>query len=395
MMLSCWVLLAALLAHAEAKGSGGGGGRAGGRASYGGGGTISRGYTRTYFFVYAGTRHRCSSCSRTTEKDSMSREMQSVVVLAEFDVTFEPTTDLGTDDEPSAAWVAAEQYVEARVAGMVARKVPTVTLDDVAVRDSWRAPATCTGTATDGAACDLDPATDGSADCPVGCSYDNSTVMYEVTIFSGEARPGDVLANGVPSPAATGTQVFNALRICGDCGELGASAATANGGSTCADDDMAVVADTRLADCCNASVLGHVAAFGAELTSYGPASGAHISDCGNRTMEVMTLQSAVESFGQDDSGGGWVVFAVLFGLVVICCACKKIDDSNRKATSSKGRDWQVQRPQRAQQTPVVMGEFVGQSPPAVAQAVAKGQAMMGVREQPASITNNPVPRQGP
>ena len=86
-LLSWWLLLAAVLAHVAAKGSGGGGGgRASGRASYGGGGTISRGYTRTYFFMYAGTRHRCSSCSRTTEEDSMKREMLTVVVLAEFDV---------------------------------------------------------------------------------------------------------------------------------------------------------------------------------------------------------------------------------------------------------------------------------------------------------------------
>jgi hypothetical protein len=349
----------------------------------------------------------------------MSPEMQSVVVLAEFDVTFEPGTDLGTDDEPSAARVAAEEYIEARVAGMVARKVPTVTLDDVTIRDSWRAPATCTGTASDGATCDLDPSTDGSADCPAGCSHDNSTVMYEVTIFSGEASPGDVSADGVVSATATGTQVFNALRICGDCGTLGASAATVNGGSTCTIEDKAVVADTRLADCCNTSVLGHVAEFGAELTTYGPAKGARISDCGNRTMEVMTLQSAVESFGQDDSNAGWVIVAVLFGLVVTCYTCRKIDDVKREsdsrarrdkvtasivhdvgrngfgARSAQGRAWQVQRPQHAQQAPVVMGEFVEQSPPTVAQAMAKGQAMMGVPQQPVSTTDNPVPRQGP
>ena len=157
----------------------------------------------------------------------MSREMQAVVVLAEFDVTFEPGTDLGTNDKPSAARVAAEQYVEARVAGIVARKVPTVTLDDVTVRDSWIAPATCTGTASnDTAICDLDATTDGVAECPAGCDYDNSTVMYEVTIFSGEAAPGDVSADGVVHPAAAGAKVFNALRICGDCGTLGASAAT-------------------------------------------------------------------------------------------------------------------------------------------------------------------------
>ena len=149
----------------------------------------------------------------------MKREMLTVVVLAEFDVAFEPGTELGTDDAPSAARIAAEEHVEARVAGMVARRVPTVTLDDVTVRDSWLAPPSCTGAASDGVAtCDLSAATDGSADCPVGCNHENSTVMYEVTIFSGEAGPGDVSADGAVRPTAAGAQVFDALRICGDCG---------------------------------------------------------------------------------------------------------------------------------------------------------------------------------
>ena len=462
-LLSWWLLLAAVLAHATAKGSGGGGaGRAGGRASYGGGGTISRGYTRTYFFMYAGTRHSCSSCSRTTEKDSMKREMQVVAVLAEFDVTFEPGTELGTDDAPSAARIAAEEHVEARVAGMVARQVPTVTLDDVTVRDSWLAAPSCTGTASDGiATCDLSAATDGSADCPVGCNHENSTVMYEVTIFSGEAGPGDVSAEGVVRPTAAGAQVFDALRICGDCGTQGASAATANGGSTCAVEEQAIVAETRLADCCNTSVLGHISSFGMELTSSGAASGARISDCGNRTMVVMVLQSDVESFGKEDaSGAGLIVIAVLFGVIVICCACRKIDDAKREAQARADRRARAaaitQRLQESAghqvesasvsslilsravslrclshslspclshsqhlcvsrclcqqawlpsenarphyltpQPPVVMGEFVEHSPPTVAQALAKGQEMMGVPQQTASRTHNPVPRPAP
>jgi len=35
---------------------------------------------------------------------------------------------------------------------------------------------TCTGTASDGVAtCDLDPTTDGTSDCPAGCTYDAGT----------------------------------------------------------------------------------------------------------------------------------------------------------------------------------------------------------------------------
>lgn len=415
------VVLATLLAHGAAKGSGGAG-RSAGRASYGGGGSISRGYTRTYFFVYAGTRHRCSSCSRTTEQDSMSPEMKSIVVLAEFDVTFLPGTDLGSEEKPSTARIEVEQHIESRVAGILARKVPTVTLDDVSVRDSWRAPATCTGMASDGTTCDLDATTDGSADCSIGCDFDNSTVMYEVSIFTGEAGPDDVTASGVVQPFAVGAKVFNALRICGDCGELGASSATANGGATCAAEGLATVADTRLADCCNTSVLEHVAAFAQELTSSGQASGARISDCGNRTMEVVTLQSEVEKFGKEESGGsGLIVLAVLFGLIVVCCTCKKLDDVMRERrsraerkqvatamvqnlTTTPDQAWQTNQEtaapvQQAQtqsaHSPVVMGTFVGQAPPTVAQAMAKGQAMMSVQGQSTSTTHNPVPRQGP
>jgi len=300
--------------------------------------------------------------------------------------------------------------------------VPTVTLDDVSVRDSWRAPATCTGTASDGSTCDLDAATDNSANCPDGCSFDNSTVMYEVSIFTGEAGPADVTASGTVQPTAVGAKVFNALRICGDCGELGASSATANGGATCAADGLAAVADTRLADCCNTSVHEHVAAFAQVLTSSGRVSGARISDCGNRTMQVMTLQSEVEQFGREESGGsGLIVLAVLFGLVVLCCTCKKLDDVMRERrsrterkklgtvlvhnlTTTPDQSWQANQSaapvQQAQiqtaQRPVVMGEFIEQTPPTAAQAAAKGQAMMGVPGQPNSSTHtNPVPRQGP
>jgi hypothetical protein len=435
LLLLLALLVAALVGGGDAKGTGGGGGggRAG-RASYGGGGTISRGYTRTYFFVYAGTRHRCSSCSRTTERDSMSPEMRAVAVLAEFDVTFPAGTDLGSEAVPSQARLAAEPYIEARVATIVSRSVATVTQEDVTVRDSWRAPATCSGTASDGRTCDLDGATDGTAECPPGCDYDDTpTVMYEVTIFSGEAGPGDVSEAGVISPSAVGAQVFNALRICGDCGALGAGSATANGGATCAAEELVVVADTRLADCCNKSVSNHVTSFSSDLTSSGAAAGSRISDCGNRTMEVITLTSDVESFGEESSGGGMVVLLVLFSVIVLCCVCKKIGEARERAEKRNRAQHLVQnigmgqqtwpsdqrQPQQRQhvlqphtsmqQPPVVMAQFVGHGapPPTVAEAASKGQAMMGGPLPVAHVmsTQNPaiattavsrqVPRQAP
>jgi hypothetical protein len=40
-------------------------------------------------------------------------------------------------------------------------------------------PATCTGTATaDGVTCDLDAATDDSADCPEGCTATEATMLH-------------------------------------------------------------------------------------------------------------------------------------------------------------------------------------------------------------------------
>ena len=422
------LLLAAFVVGASAKGSGGGGGgRASGRASYGGGATITRGYTRTYFFVFAGTRHRCGSCSRTTSTNDMAASMRA---LAEFDVAFPSGTELGSAAAPAPVIGIAEPYVEGRVAAMVSRAVPSVTQEDVSVRDSWLAPASCTGTASDGAACDLAAATDGTAACPTGCAFDNTTVMYEVSVFAGEAAPNDVSASGAISPSSQGARVFNALRLCGDCGHLGAASATANGGATCAADGLAAVAETRLASCCNATVLEHVTAFGLDLATTGIMAGATIADCGNRTIEVMTLDSDVEHFGADEtSGGGLTVIFVLFCIAVFCCVCKKVNEKKERADARKrsramvlelqsrdqARDvWMgnqqpgygQQRLARAQQQPpqqpVIMAQIVsGPPPPTTTQAYAKGEAMMGlpvVHPVAAGVTANPVlprGRQGP
>ena len=421
------LLVASLFDGAGAKGSGGsGGGRSTGRATYGSGRTLTRGYTRTYFFVFAAggssTRHRCGSCSRTTAENDMAATMQALVVVAEFDVSFPAGTALGSEAAPATIRGLAEPYVEGRVAAMVSRAVPSVTQEDVSVRDSWKAAATCTGTASNGDACDLDGATDGTAACPIGCVFDNTTVMYEVSVFAGEAVPGDVLASGAISPTSQGARVLNALRLCGDCGHLGAASATANGGATCAADGLAAVAETRLASCCNATVLEHVTAFGANLATSGLIANTTITDCGNRTIEVMTLGSEVEQFGSDgsSSSGGLMVILVLFCIAVFCCVCKKVNEKEeladrRKRSQALIRDlqqreqardaWMTNRPDLHQglagQQPVIVAQIVQGPPPTATQAHAKGEAMMALQlpvaravAQPSGVILNPVLPQG-
>ena len=266
------LLLLALLGACEGKGTGGGIGRSGPRTSYGGGRVLSRGYTRRYFSPglmlvatgsSGGSRYNCHSCTRTTAEDTMPAEMVSDVVVAEFDVQFPEGTDLGSDAEPSPLREAAEPFVEQRVAAVVAREVPSVTAADVTVADHWLA------------------------------DYDNRTLMFQVYVFSG----GDDALAG---------RVHDALRLCGDCGASGAASATANQGTQCAAEGLAIVEDTRLADCCNTSVSDHVAAFAA---AFGGLEGqeapagvrdSRIVDCGNRTLVPMRFLSEVEAFGPEE-----------------------------------------------------------------------------------------------
>jgi len=210
--------LLSLLGGALGKGGAGGGV---GRASYGGGGaTISRGYTRSFFFVYAGTRHTCASCSRTTAEDDVQPEMSTLVVLAEFDVEFPPGAY-------ATAVAAAQPYVEQRVAQLVMRSAPTITASDVSTRRTR-----------------------------VG----SDTVSYELAILTGEARAGDFdAASGVATPGTTAARVYEALGLCDNSTatqEVGTSEWTAP-----------LVGGARIASCANRTLVptqleSEVAAFG-------------------------------------------------------------------------------------------------------------------------------------
>ena len=337
-------LLCALAAApaADAKGAYG---RVGHQRATGRGGTgptISRGYTRSYFFMYLGTRHVCSACARNSESDSYGPTMRSAVVVAELDVEFPQDVDLS---DGSAARLGAEPLVELRVAAMVMQSVPALSSDDVSVRDSWLAPPSCSGTAdTPALACDLDPATDGSAACPAGCDYENSTVMYEVAIFTGELMPNDMdEASGQLRSYSRGSLVFNALRLCGDCGALGAASATLGDSRTCAAHEQQVLEWTKLAECCNATVFAHVANFSEPLAMAGAVRGAQINDCGNRTLEIVTLQSEVETFGDVvlHGEGGRMAEAIglvaCFVLLAAWCHCAAQHDARRLGLSNTNR----------------------------------------------------------
>ena len=211
-------LFLSLLGGALGKGGAGGGV---GRASYGGGGaTISRGYTRSFFFVHAGTRHTCTSCSRTTAEDDVQPEMSTLAVLAEFDVGFPPGAY-------TTAVAAAQPYVEQRVAQLVMRSAPTITASDVSTR------RTRVGT---------------------------DTVSYELAILTGAAREGDFDESlGVAAPGTTAARVYEALGLCDNstaAEEVGRSEWTAP-----------LVGGARIASCGNRTIVptqlqSEVAAFG-------------------------------------------------------------------------------------------------------------------------------------
>ena len=343
--LALGLLCAAAAPAVHAKGAYG---RVGHQRATGRGGTgptISRGYTRSYFFMYLGTRHVCSACARNSESDSYGPTMRSAVVVAELDVEFPQDVDLS---DGSTARLGAEPLVELRVAAMVIQSVPALSPDDVSVRDSWLAPPSCSGTAdTPALACDLDPATDGSAACPAGCDYENSTVMYEVAIFTGELMPNDMDELGQLRSYSRGSLVFEALRLCGDCGALGAASATLGDSRTCAAHEQQVLEWTKLSDCCNATVFAHVANFSEPLAMAGAVRGAQINDCGNRTLEIVTLQSEVETFGDvvlHGEGGRTaesIGLVASFVLLAAWCHCAAQHDARRLGLSgtSRGCGW--------------------------------------------------------
>ena len=319
------LLLAAAAQSHPVLGKAGGGYSGGGRRAYGGGGHLgvagvapmylSTGFTRNYYYVYGGTRYNCWSCQRTTDRDTMNVRMTSIVVTAEFDVTFANGTAPGSDDVPGSVQLLLEPYIEGRVAKILSDSVPSVTMDDVNVRDSWPAPASCTGSAS----CDLEAVPDITGECPAGCSLENNTYMYEVSIFTGEVGAGDVsTTTGEISPNSTASRVFNALRLCSSCGSLAAPGAWQA-----------------------ASCSSHREAFGQELGLLG--AFARITDCGNRSLEVMTLESDVEFFDAnpttEDSGSTlWIVIFLLMVFLVLCCRWVHSSDSEEDEDEDEERE---------------------------------------------------------
>jgi hypothetical protein len=295
LIINACLLLGAAPQRALSKGSGGGGSSMGGRATgaratYGGGGRVSSGYTRSYFIVFAGSRHGCSGCQRTSAANSGGGEhsypprMAAELVLAELDVSF-------AAPEVSVAELGlAEAHVEAAVAATLSAALPDLALstDDVMVRDHWR--ANCTGAG-------------GVSEQP------SATYMFEVGILAGEAGTG------------VGARIADALMLCsaecdGGSGSSGnASWGSGGGGGGCTAAEHALLAGTRLDSCCtqhSAARQMRQLSGGGEPPPAGVAllppppriHGSRISDCGNITVTEMTLGSEVEYFGAAEASRG-------------------------------------------------------------------------------------------
>ena len=271
------LLVVMLPASVDSKGAGGTGGSSGRskvmRSTYGGG-RVSHGYTRTYYLTHMGTRHACYSCSRTSAANDWPESFEVDVVLAEFDVTFQSSGDV-------LSTATLEPLVERWVASAVARTVPTVTSADVSVTDIWAVPV-CTGpNGFAGEACDLDPLTDGTASCPSGCTYDTTTVMFEVAIFGGQTL---------------GAKIMDSLQICRSCNAVllpppppppplansntSSNASGTNASSPCSAVEEAVLAPTKFTSCCSPALSREVERW----LQIDAMQTARIEDCGNATL---------------------------------------------------------------------------------------------------------------